>query len=250
MLSSSLAPPSPVRGLPTRGGTAYTCFQMSYLACNNSWDNLEVEGRSRRNIRSPSCRWSRHVWLRPSCCDSQFGPTLQVTSLTEKATWQLRCKLNAGRRDLTSVLFLFSSWLYRILPSVKHKPFTPACCGDLTENWNEVEPDPNQVNTGLKVGFMKYPNLDWERVCFFVIVSNITMFKHTRGINRKKPSAFTAQMADGSVAELNGCVSACLYFQRQWTYHETASVSEINLWSKINQWFSENHWLIFWTEFI
>uniref|UniRef100_A0AAX7UW05 Homogentisate 1,2-dioxygenase n=1 Tax=Astatotilapia calliptera TaxID=8154 RepID=A0AAX7UW05_ASTCA len=37
------------------------------------------------------------------------------------------------------------SWLYRILPSVKHKPFTSVPCGDLTENWNEVEPDPNQL---------------------------------------------------------------------------------------------------------
>uniref|UniRef100_A0AAQ5X842 Homogentisate 1,2-dioxygenase n=1 Tax=Amphiprion ocellaris TaxID=80972 RepID=A0AAQ5X842_AMPOC len=37
------------------------------------------------------------------------------------------------------------SWLYRIIPSVKHKPFTKASCGDLTENWNEVEPDPNQL---------------------------------------------------------------------------------------------------------
>merc|ERR1712168_1607076 len=30
------------------------------------------------------------------------------------------------------------SWFYRILPSVKHKPFTSVPCGDLTENWNEV----------------------------------------------------------------------------------------------------------------
>uniref|UniRef100_A0A671T3K3 Homogentisate 1,2-dioxygenase n=1 Tax=Sinocyclocheilus anshuiensis TaxID=1608454 RepID=A0A671T3K3_9TELE len=37
------------------------------------------------------------------------------------------------------------SWLYRILPSVRHKPFTPMSCGDLTENWNDVEPDPNQL---------------------------------------------------------------------------------------------------------
>uniref|UniRef100_A0A8C6VSQ6 Homogentisate 1,2-dioxygenase n=1 Tax=Nothobranchius furzeri TaxID=105023 RepID=A0A8C6VSQ6_NOTFU len=37
------------------------------------------------------------------------------------------------------------SWLYRILPSVKHKPFTLVPCGDLTENWDEVEPDPNQM---------------------------------------------------------------------------------------------------------
>lgn len=41
--------------------------------------------------------------------------------------------------------FSFSSWLYRILPSVKHKPFTPVSRGNVTENWNEVEPDPNQV---------------------------------------------------------------------------------------------------------
>uniref|UniRef100_A0A7N6ACN9 Homogentisate 1,2-dioxygenase n=1 Tax=Anabas testudineus TaxID=64144 RepID=A0A7N6ACN9_ANATE len=40
------------------------------------------------------------------------------------------------------------SWLYRILPSVKHKPFTLVPCGNLTENWNEVEPDPNQVHQG------------------------------------------------------------------------------------------------------
>ncbi|KAA8580841.1 hypothetical protein FQN60_013799 [Etheostoma spectabile] len=37
------------------------------------------------------------------------------------------------------------SWLYRILPSVKHKPFTAVSCGNLTENWNEVEPEPNQL---------------------------------------------------------------------------------------------------------
>uniref|UniRef100_A0A4W4F1U6 Homogentisate 1,2-dioxygenase n=1 Tax=Electrophorus electricus TaxID=8005 RepID=A0A4W4F1U6_ELEEL len=37
------------------------------------------------------------------------------------------------------------SWLYRILPSVRHKPFTPLSCGNLSDNWNEVEPDPNQL---------------------------------------------------------------------------------------------------------
>lgn len=46
--------------------------------------------------------------------------------------------------------FSFSSWLYRILPSVKHKPFAVVPCGDLTDNWNEVEPDPNQVFKGSK----------------------------------------------------------------------------------------------------
>ncbi|MCJ8745883.1 hypothetical protein PDJAM_G00135410 [Pangasius djambal] len=37
------------------------------------------------------------------------------------------------------------SWLYRILPSVQHKPFTPITCGNLTDDWNEVEPNPNQL---------------------------------------------------------------------------------------------------------
>ncbi|XP_009327564.1 PREDICTED: homogentisate 1,2-dioxygenase [Pygoscelis adeliae] len=37
------------------------------------------------------------------------------------------------------------SWLYRILPSVCHKPFKPLEEGHLTHNWDEVEPDPNQL---------------------------------------------------------------------------------------------------------
>ncbi|NWQ77410.1 HGD dioxygenase, partial [Columbina picui] len=37
------------------------------------------------------------------------------------------------------------SWLYRILPSVCHKPFKALEEGHLTHDWDEVEPDPNQV---------------------------------------------------------------------------------------------------------
>uniref|UniRef100_A0A4X2JW72 Homogentisate 1,2-dioxygenase n=1 Tax=Vombatus ursinus TaxID=29139 RepID=A0A4X2JW72_VOMUR len=37
------------------------------------------------------------------------------------------------------------SWLYRILPSVIHKPFESIEQGHLTHNWDEVEPDPNQL---------------------------------------------------------------------------------------------------------
>ncbi|KAM5125126.1 homogentisate 1,2-dioxygenase-like, partial [Mantella aurantiaca] len=37
------------------------------------------------------------------------------------------------------------SWLYRILPSVRHKPFQPYKQSNLTHNWDEVEPDPNQL---------------------------------------------------------------------------------------------------------
>uniref|UniRef100_A0A8D0HEV9 Homogentisate 1,2-dioxygenase n=2 Tax=Sphenodon punctatus TaxID=8508 RepID=A0A8D0HEV9_SPHPU len=37
------------------------------------------------------------------------------------------------------------SWLYRILPSVRHTPFHPIDQGYLTHKWDEVEPDPNQL---------------------------------------------------------------------------------------------------------
>ncbi|XP_072254558.1 homogentisate 1,2-dioxygenase [Pyxicephalus adspersus] len=37
------------------------------------------------------------------------------------------------------------SWLYRILPSVRHKPFQPYKQDNLTHNWDEVEPDPSQL---------------------------------------------------------------------------------------------------------
>lgn len=47
--------------------------------------------------------------------------------------------------QLLQMVSFVSSWLYRIVPSVKHKPFTRLPCDNLTESWNEVEPDPNQV---------------------------------------------------------------------------------------------------------
>ncbi|PKU31608.1 homogentisate -dioxygenase [Limosa lapponica baueri] len=45
----------------------------------------------------------------------------------------------------TAGLFRLCSWLYRILPSVCHKPFKPLKEGHLTHDWDEVEPDPNQL---------------------------------------------------------------------------------------------------------
>ncbi|XP_048396816.1 homogentisate 1,2-dioxygenase isoform X2 [Stegostoma tigrinum] len=36
------------------------------------------------------------------------------------------------------------SWLYRIVPSVLHKPFTSIPQGNLSYNWDEINPDPNQ----------------------------------------------------------------------------------------------------------
>ncbi|XP_053561776.1 homogentisate 1,2-dioxygenase [Bombina bombina] len=37
------------------------------------------------------------------------------------------------------------SWLYRILPSVRHKPFVAYELENFTDKWDEVEPDPNQM---------------------------------------------------------------------------------------------------------
>uniref|UniRef100_A0A670JMG1 Homogentisate 1,2-dioxygenase n=1 Tax=Podarcis muralis TaxID=64176 RepID=A0A670JMG1_PODMU len=46
--------------------------------------------------------------------------------------------------DFSAFVFL-SSWLYRILPSVCHKPFQPVHQGYLTHSWDEAEPEPNQL---------------------------------------------------------------------------------------------------------
>lgn len=37
------------------------------------------------------------------------------------------------------------SWLYRIRPSAGHAPFEPFQKGNITHNWDEQEPDPNQM---------------------------------------------------------------------------------------------------------
>ena len=42
-------------------------------------------------------------------------------------------------------LFLVPSWLYRIRPSVLHKPFAPYKATELKSNWNEVPQTPNQL---------------------------------------------------------------------------------------------------------
>lgn len=38
------------------------------------------------------------------------------------------------------------TWLYRILPSIGHKPFKPFLKGNVNSKWDEIEPNPNQVN--------------------------------------------------------------------------------------------------------
>ncbi|KAL3274312.1 hypothetical protein HHI36_015715 [Cryptolaemus montrouzieri] len=37
------------------------------------------------------------------------------------------------------------SWLYRIYPSVCHKRFKPFLKGNITSDWDEIKPDPNQM---------------------------------------------------------------------------------------------------------
>lgn len=37
------------------------------------------------------------------------------------------------------------TWLYRIRPSVVHQPFKPYKNGNITHNWSEQTPDPNQM---------------------------------------------------------------------------------------------------------
>uniref|UniRef100_A0A8C9PNA2 Homogentisate 1,2-dioxygenase n=1 Tax=Spermophilus dauricus TaxID=99837 RepID=A0A8C9PNA2_SPEDA len=54
--------------------------------------------------------------------------------------------MNVLQRTLAvQVPCLKDSWLYRILPSVSHKPFESIDQGHVTHNWDEVGPDPNQL---------------------------------------------------------------------------------------------------------
>jgi len=41
--------------------------------------------------------------------------------------------------------FFFSSWFYRILPSVLHEPFSPIKSDLITSQWDKSEPNPNQT---------------------------------------------------------------------------------------------------------
>lgn len=47
------------------------------------------------------------------------------------------------------IYFHHCSWLYRIRPSVVHKPFEKTVQGDLTHSWDECDPNPNQVRRKL-----------------------------------------------------------------------------------------------------
>ncbi|KAI4589993.1 hypothetical protein MJG53_001042 [Ovis ammon polii x Ovis aries] len=70
------------------------------------------------------------------------------------------------------------SWLYRILPSVCHKPFEFIDQGHITHNWDEVNPDPNQglhtlcgagdirSNNGLAIHVFLC-NTSMENRCFY-----------------------------------------------------------------------------------
>lgn len=46
-------------------------------------------------------------------------------------------------------VFAFS-WLYRIRPSVQHEPFKPMDSGNLSNDWNQQHPNPNQVCANFK----------------------------------------------------------------------------------------------------
>ena len=44
-------------------------------------------------------------------------------------------------------VFLFFSWLYRIMPAAKHKPFEKFLKSEhFNGDWNNREPNPNQVS--------------------------------------------------------------------------------------------------------
>ncbi|XP_071041689.1 homogentisate 1,2-dioxygenase isoform X2 [Parasteatoda tepidariorum] len=54
------------------------------------------------------------------------------------------------------------TWFYRIRPSVLHMPFKPINCGNLTHDWSENSPNPNQ----LRWKPFPIPDRDLEQVDF------------------------------------------------------------------------------------
>merc|ERR1711928_13606 len=62
-----------------------------------------------------------------------------------------RCKYGLYAEQLSGTAFTAPrksnqrSWLYRILPSVKHQPFVPFKQDSVTVNWDEQHPNPNQL---------------------------------------------------------------------------------------------------------
>jgi len=80
-----------------------------------------------------------------------------------------RCKYGLYAEQLSGTAFTAPrksnqrSWLYRILPSVKHQPFAPFKQDLLTVNWDEQHPNPNQMRwkpfslpqSGEKVDFVE-----------------------------------------------------------------------------------------------
>merc|ERR1712180_436681 len=62
-----------------------------------------------------------------------------------------RCKYGLYAEQLSGTAFTAPrksnqrSWLYRILPSVKHQPFVPFKQDLVTVNWDEQHPNPNQL---------------------------------------------------------------------------------------------------------
>lgn len=75
---------------------------------------------------------------------------LKLLTINTRKTKQNPTEVNMGLykqflKLCLSVFLVSLSWLYRILPSVSHKPFESIDQGHVTHNWDEVGPDPNQV---------------------------------------------------------------------------------------------------------
>lgn len=54
------------------------------------------------------------------------------------------------------LFFFWYSWLYRMRPSVFHLPFEKMDSKLLSNNWNEIDPNPNQVAKYLLIIFYFY----------------------------------------------------------------------------------------------
>lgn len=119
MLSSSLAPPSPVLGLPTRGGIHLFMnilfgWQESSLGCIFADVPEIIRKGGRGGIEwafqtspPPSMQVIQPGLIKPQLLRFTMWPhSPSHLSRRKKSTWQLHRELNSGRPDLTSVPFL------------------------------------------------------------------------------------------------------------------------------------------------
>jgi hypothetical protein len=116
--------------------------------------NLSLKSNGHRG-RSEQTRVTarRHYWGVLCRCLLHPSPQMVAEWLLDGTSRASLCHSEHYLKLCLSVFLVLPSWLYRILPSVSHKPFESIDQGHVTHNWDEVGPDPNQVTFPSKLKY-------------------------------------------------------------------------------------------------